>query len=130
MRKPKIPFLIIITAVFAAFTLGFLLGRNQNRGIISVSVPQEMMTEPTQGTESKVEFEKMSTYTVFPIDINRCGKEELMALPGIGEVLAERILTYRQENGCFSVVEELLKVDGIGKKKLEEIVDLVTIGGL
>lgn len=52
-----------------------------------------------------------------------------MALPGIGEVLARRILAYRDQNGSFSTVEELLNVDGIGKKRLEEIWDLITIGG-
>ena len=52
-----------------------------------------------------------------------------MALPGIGEVLAERIVAYREENGNFSSPEELLNVEGVGKKRLEEILDLITIGG-
>ena len=52
-----------------------------------------------------------------------------MALPGIGEVLAERILNFREEHGNFSSVDELLNVEGIGKKRLEEILDLITVGG-
>ena len=52
-----------------------------------------------------------------------------MALPGIGDVLAQRIVDYRLENGSFSTLEELLNVEGIGKKRLEEIMDMITLGG-
>lgn len=65
----------------------------------------------------------------FPIAINQAGKEELMALPGIGDVLAERILAYRREHGAFRSAEELMNVEGIGKKRLEEMIDLIVIGG-
>ena len=44
-----------------------------------------------------------------------------MKLPGIGETAAERIIAFRQENGPFKNNTELLKVKGIGKKKLEQI---------
>ncbi len=56
-----------------------------------------------------------------PIDINRAGKRELMGLPGIGDVIAGRILLYRAEHGAFKSLRDLLKVKGIGKKKLEHI---------
>ena len=55
------------------------------------------------------------------LDLNRASKRELMGLPGIGEVIAERILLYREEHGAFGGVADLLKVKGIGKKKLEHI---------
>ena len=65
----------------------------------------------------------------YSILLNQADKETIMALPGIGEVLAERIVAYRQENGAFSSPEELLNVEGIGKKRLEEILDFISIGG-
>ncbi len=130
MRKPKIPILVILTVAFAAFTLGLLIGRTQNRGSISVNVPQSMLTEPTQVQQTETETTVPTEGVSFPIDINHAGMDEFMALPGIGEVLAQRILIYREENGSFSTVEDLLNVDGIGKKRLEEIWDLVTIGGV
>lgn len=129
MRKPRISVLVVITIVFAAFTIGFFLGRNQNRNELSVSVPVRNLTVPTENTAPGSEPEEETTAISFPISINLAGKEELMVLPGIGDVLAQRILEYREENGFFSAPEELLNVEGIGKKRLEEILDFITIGG-
>lgn len=53
-----------------------------------------------------------------PIDINRADPEELQMLPGIGPVLAKKIIDYRDKNGYFSTVQDLIKVKGIGPKLL------------
>lgn len=67
-------------------------------------------------------------YVAFPININVSTKENLMLLPGIGEVLAQRIVDYRSANGLFSSVEELTQVRGISQSLLEEIKDDITVG--
>lgn len=59
------------------------------------------------------------------ININRCSKEELISLPGIGEVIAERILEYR-DSKRFEKIEDLMDVSGIGTKKFEGLKDLIT----
>ncbi|QQY80441.1 competence protein ComEA [Keratinibaculum paraultunense] len=59
------------------------------------------------------------------ININMCTKEELMSLPGIGEVLAGRILEYREQNK-FKNIEDIKNVSGIGEKKFESIKELIT----
>lgn len=128
MRKPRISALLVITVVFAAFTMGFFMGRNYNKTGISVSVSNEFVTAPTISFAETVSIEEVLEIS-FPISINQAEKEAFMALPGIGEVLAARIIAYRDENGSFSSLEELLNVEGIGKKRLEEIMDLITIGG-
>jgi competence protein ComEA len=129
MRKPNISILLAITILFGVFTLGFFLGRNQNKGEISVSVSADFVEEPTMESVTVPKTSAEAVEISFPISINQAGKEELMALPGIGEVLATRIITFRDEHGAFSSVEELLNVEGVGKKRLEEIIDLITVGG-
>jgi competence protein ComEA len=62
------------------------------------------------------------------VDINRAEKWLLMALPGIGEIKAEAIITYREKNGLFRSTSELMEVEGIGKETLAEIADLITVG--
>jgi len=61
------------------------------------------------------------------IDINRAEPWLLEALPGIGEVLAQRIVDYRSENGPFRRIEDLLKVSGIGPATFENIKDFITV---
>lgn len=61
------------------------------------------------------------------ININSATKEDFEALPGIGPVLAEEIIAYRQRVGGFKSLEELKNVNGIGERKLLKIKDLIVI---
>ena len=63
------------------------------------------------------------------ININTATVDQLTLLPDIGPKIAQRIIDYREKNGSFSSVEELLLVEGIGKKRLEELRDYITVGG-
>ncbi len=71
--------------------------------------------------------DKISKPGSYRININTAEKDELMKLPKIGPVTAERIILYRMEHGRFNSVDELINVRGIGKKTLEKIKDEVTI---
>ncbi len=61
------------------------------------------------------------------VNINRAEAWLLEALPGIGEVRAQAIIDYRQQNGPFHSINELVKVDGIGTAIYEKIEHLVTV---
>ena len=61
------------------------------------------------------------------INVNTATATDLEELPGIGPVLAEAIVAFREENGPFTSVDQLEDVSGIGPVTLEEIRDLVTV---
>ena len=62
------------------------------------------------------------------ININIASQSELMDLPGIGTVLASRIVDYRRQYGDFSRIEDIRSVSGIGEKRYEAIQDKITVG--
>lgn len=72
-------------------------------------------TEPAQPDAAELAFpEEAEPEISYPLDLNAATAEELETLPGVGAILAERIVSYREAVGGFQTLEELQQVNGIG----------------
>jgi competence protein ComEA len=63
-----------------------------------------------------------------PININTASATDLQTLPGIGAKTAGRIIEYRQKNGPFKKIEELMNVRGVGEKNFLKLKNQISVG--
>jgi len=64
----------------------------------------------------------------YRVDVNRAGPAELMLLPGIGKVRAQRMVSWREKNGPFRSLDDVAKAAGLSHKAMERIRDMITLG--
>ncbi|MGN6031426.1 MAG: helix-hairpin-helix domain-containing protein [Thermomicrobiales bacterium] len=88
-----------------------------------ITIPrQERASDSTAGTPEQSEA------GVGRLNLNTATVAQLEELPGVGKVLAERIVSYRDAHGPFTSVDQLTNVEGIGPSLLEKLRPLVTVG--
>ena len=152
MKRIKLEYLIFgLSLLLLAFTAGYFTGRDSRnfRASQAVTIETEFPQSTTaalpassesadaapseQTSESSAEeptadsTEEEPEAAAFPLELNRATAEELQQLPGIGPALAERIITFRSENGGFQTTEDLMLISGIGEKRYDAIKDMVIV---
>ena len=131
----------LAAALLVVFSVGFYFGRRSIPYEISAQTARTAEPVPAAAASSGAEASaaassaekesQASTGKQAPsekVNINTADAEALQTLPGIGEVLAGRILDYRKTYGKFSAAEQLMDVEGIGEAKFAAIKDWVTVG--
>jgi len=138
LKKTEIS-IIIISIVFLSFTIGFFIGKSCAEDTVTVTgikniSDEEVFEESTEISENTDEntgeagnAAEDDVSEAYPININSATAEELERLPKIGGVLAERIISYREENGSFENTYEITNVHGIGEKIYAEIENYITV---
>lgn len=102
-----------------ALGIGYTSYKNENEILF---VKNESASFPVQEAESMAVLDEPLV-----ININTATSDELKKLDGVGEVLAESIIEYRQNNGPFCNIEDIMNVKGIGKNTFEEIKDGIVV---
>lgn len=122
-ESAQIKFLMGVTLILAALIVVY------NAFYIPDAVSfTQISTDGSQSEELESgQTEKEEEKNPGKVPINRADETELDTLPGIGPALAKAIVEYREENGGFSSLEELMEVPGIGEKKFAELKDLISL---
>lgn len=94
-------------------------------GILALALFATFMTGASLAVTAAPADSKASVQA--SVNLNKASAEELMSLKGIGPKTAERIIAYRQEQGPFQTIDQLVMVKGIGNAKFEKLKDQITV---
>jgi competence protein ComEA len=94
--------------------------------IFGIAVSAAAASAQNKATTPKAAAAATATATA-PVNLNTATAEQLATIPGVGPKMAERIINYRQKNGGFKKVEDLMNVSGVGEKSFLKMKPLITV---
>jgi competence protein ComEA len=94
--------------------------------ILGIAVSAAAASAQNKATTPKTAATVTATATA-PVNLNTATVEQLATIPGVGPKMAERIIDYRQKNGGFKKVEDLMNVSGVGEKSFLKMKPLITV---
>ena len=131
MRTKESTIFWLLSTIFVIACVCLVLLSNFSRVSNQVYVKEitssTVVEEPSLNQSNNSSAITQTAPTSAPININIATVDELMTLPGIGEVIAVRIIEYREQNGKFDDIAEIKEVSGIGDSKFETIENLITV---
>jgi competence protein ComEA len=96
--------------------------------ILTAAIAVIALSAPVLSAQSKAPAPKPEATATAPVNLNTATAEQLASIPGVGPKMAERIIDYRQKNGGFKKVEDLMNVSGVGEKSFLKMKPLITVG--
>ena len=112
----------------AAFSIGVFFERYANDKVEVETVAVDGDTDYIQASqEEAIEENTVKEVIDGKVNINAADVQTLATIDGIGEKTAQRIIEYRQENGGFASIENIMDVSGIGEKKFEDIKNSICV---
>ena len=94
--------------------------------LLTLSLPTTPVTSPAAYAFTQ---ESRPAAPAQSVNVNTATVAQFEALPGIGPSMAQRIVTYREKNGPFKKLEDLMNIQGIGEKSFLKLRPMLTIGG-
>jgi competence protein ComEA len=82
------------------------------------------------GAQGSAPATKTTATAAAPVNLNTATIDQLATIPGVGAKTAERIIAYRQKNGGFKKIEDLMNVSGVGEKSFLKMKPLITVAGV
>jgi len=116
-KSERMVLLFLISSCLIGLSINFIRASQER---VDLRVVESELTREEKDFDSLIKEAKK-------VNINQATIEQFVSLPGIGPSLAERILSFRQNQGPFKSIEEITKVTGIGPKKFEAIKEFLEI---
>ena len=98
--------------------------------IMIAAIAAIALSAAAAGAQGRATAPKATATAAAPVNLNTATMDQLATIPGIGVKTAERIVAYREKNGGFKKIEDLMNVSGVGEKSFLKMKPLITIAAV